>query len=78
MLLELMKRIRDEFTSSQLELISQIDISEEEYGWLLTYVREKTKISHIGSNLSISFIMRGSFCKCAYFSSLKAFNINPH
>ena len=47
MLLELMKRIRDEFTSSRLELISQIDISEEEYGWLLTYVREKTKISHI-------------------------------
>lgn len=43
---ELIKRIKEEFESSRFELISQIDISEDEYKLLLTYVRDK-KISYI-------------------------------
>ena len=35
-------------------------------------------ITAIDSSFSISFIIRGSFCKCAYFSFLNSFNNNPH
>ena len=45
MLFELVKRIREEFTSSRFELISQIAISDDEYEVLLQYVRDKVKNS---------------------------------
>lgn len=43
MLLELIKRLKEEFVTSRFELISQISITDEEYDLLLTYVREKAK-----------------------------------
>ena len=46
MLLKLVKRIREEFTSSRFELISQITISDEEYEVLLKYVRDKVKSTY--------------------------------
>ena len=47
MLFELVKRIREEFTSSRFELISQIAISDDEYEELLQYVRDKVKNSYV-------------------------------
>ena len=47
MLLDLVKRIREEFASSRFELISQIAISDEEYEELLQYVRDKVKNSYV-------------------------------
>ena len=47
MLFELVKHIREEFTSSRFELISQIAISDDEYEELLQYVRDKVKNSYV-------------------------------
>ena len=47
MLLNLVKRIREEFASSRFELISQIAISDDEYEELLQYVRDKVKNSYV-------------------------------
>lgn len=47
MLFNLVKRIKEEFTSSRFELISQIAISDAEYEVLLQYVRDKVKNSYI-------------------------------
>lgn len=46
-LLDLVKRIRDDFASSHFELISQISISDEEYEVLLRYVRDKVRNSYV-------------------------------
>ncbi len=57
MLSDLIKRIKDEFTSSRMELISQISVSDDEYEQLLYYVREKVKFIHIQTIIPVDEIL---------------------
>ena len=57
MLSDLIKRIKDEFASSRMELINQIFVSDDEYEQLLYYVREKVKFTHIQSIIPVDEIL---------------------
>ena len=57
MLSDLIKRIKDDFASSRMELINQISVSDAEYEQLLYYVREKVKFTHIQSIIPVDEIL---------------------
>lgn len=50
---KLVNRIEQEFSSSHFELISQIDISDDEYEQLLCYLRNKVKNSLTQTNVPV-------------------------
>lgn len=57
MLPDLIKRIKNEFMSSRIELISQISVSDEEYALLLNYVRAKAKAVFVQTIIPIDEIL---------------------
>lgn len=54
---KLVNRIEQEFSSSHFELISQIDISDDEYEQLLCYLRNKVKNSSTQTIVPVDAIL---------------------
>lgn len=57
MISDLIKRIREAFDSSRIELISQIAISDSEYKELLQYVRNKARISTVQNIIPVDEVL---------------------